>query len=43
MAGWRVGMMIGNEKVLTQALKVKSNMDSGMLFGIQQGAIEALK
>ena len=42
MAGWRVGMMIGNEKVLTQALKVKSNMDSGMLFGIQQGAIEAL-
>jgi len=42
MAGWRVGMMIGNEKVLTQVLKVKSNMDSGMLFGIQQGAIEAL-
>ena len=42
MAGWRVGMMIGNEKVLKQALKVKSNMDSGMLFGIQQGAIEAL-
>ena len=42
MAGWRVGMMSGNEKVLAQALKVKSNMDSGMFFGIQQGAIKAL-
>ena len=42
MAGWRVGMMSGNERVIAQALKVKSNMDSGMFYGIQQGAIKAL-
>lgn len=42
MAGWRVGMVVGNESYLDAILKVKSNMDSGMYFGIQQGAIEAL-
>ncbi len=43
MAGWRVGMVLGNEKNLNAILKVKSNMDSGMFYGIQKGAIEALK
>lgn len=43
MAGWRVGMLSGKEEVLKEVLKVKSNMDSGMFFGIQQGAIAALK
>lgn len=43
MAGWRVGMVIGNAKNIESVLKVKSNMDSGMFFGIQKGAIEALK
>jgi aspartate/methionine/tyrosine aminotransferase len=43
MAGWRVGMLIGNPKYLNNILKVKSNMDSGMFYGIQQGAIAALK
>ena len=42
MAGWRVGMLVGNEKNIKAILKVKSNMDSGMFFGIQQGAIAAL-
>ncbi len=42
MAGWRVGMLVGNEKNIKAVLKVKSNMDSGMFFGIQQGAIAAL-
>lgn len=42
MAGWRVGMVVGHESYLDAILKVKSNMDSGMYFGIQQGAIEAL-
>ena len=42
MAGWRVGMVCGNEQYITQILKVKSNMDSGMFYGIQQGAIAAL-
>jgi len=43
MAGWRIGMVLGNEKHLQAILKVKSNMDSGMFYGIQKGAIEALK
>ncbi len=42
MAGWRVGMVVGHETYLDAILKVKSNMDSGMYFGIQQGAIQAL-
>lgn len=43
MAGWRVGMLCGNATPLQAVLKVKSNMDSGMFYGIQQGAIAALK
>ena len=43
MAGWRVGMVVGNEYYIDSILKVKSNMDSGMYYGVQQGAIEALK
>ncbi|CAL2077056.1 Probable aspartate transaminase AspC3 [Tenacibaculum dicentrarchi] len=42
MAGWRVGMVLGNANFINQILKVKSNMDSGMFYGIQKGAIEAL-
>ena len=43
MAGWRVGMLVGIYEHLSAVLKVKSNMDSGMFYGIQKGAIEALK
>ncbi|RLD76812.1 MAG: aminotransferase [Bacteroidetes bacterium] len=43
MAGWRVGMVLGNKENINNILQVKSNMDSGMYFGIQQGAIAALK
>lgn len=43
MAGWRVGMMVGRSDVIHAALQVKSNMDSGLFFPIQQAAIEALK
>jgi len=42
MAGWRVGMVLGQSKFLQAIIKVKSNMDSGMFYGIQKGAIEAL-
>ena len=42
MAGWRVGMVLGNATFIKEILKVKSNMDSGMFYGIQKGAIEAL-
>ena len=43
MAGWRVGMLLGNAAFINEVLKVKSNMDSGMFYGIQKGAIEALQ
>ncbi len=43
MAGWRVGMLLGNKDILEEVLKVKTQMDSGMFYGIQQGAIAALK
>jgi len=43
MAGWRVGMVLGNSTFINEILKVKSNMDSGMFYGIQKGAIEALQ
>ncbi|WP_395077672.1 pyridoxal phosphate-dependent aminotransferase [Flavobacterium sp.] len=43
MSGWRVGMVVGNSKLIDAVLKVKSNMDSGMFYGIQKGAIQALK
>ncbi len=43
MAGWRVGMVVGNVSIIKNILKVKSNMDSGMFYGLQKGAIEALK
>ena len=42
MAGWRVGMVLGNKDLVATVLKVKSNMDSGMFYGIQKGAIAAL-
>lgn len=43
MAGWRVGMVCGNANFINAILKVKSNMDSGMFYGIQKGAIAALQ
>ncbi len=43
MAGWRVGMVMGSKANITAVLKVKSNMDSGMFYGVQKGAIAALK
>ena len=42
MAGWRVGMVCGDKKYIDNIVKVKSNMDSGMFYGIQKGAIQAL-
>ena len=42
MAGWRLGMVAGNEDVIKSILKVKSNMDSGMFYGTQKAAVKAL-
>ena len=43
MAGWRVGMLLGKSDYVNAVLQVKSNMDSGMFYGIQKGAIAALQ
>ena len=43
MAGWRIGMLCGNEKNLNTVLKVKTNMDSGMFYPLQAGAAAALR
>ena len=42
MSGWRVGMLVGSSENISKVLKVKSNMDSGMFYGVQKGAIAAL-
>lgn len=43
MAGWRIGWVSGREELIDTVLKVKSNMDSGMYWPIQQGAKQALR
>ena len=43
MAGWRIGMLCGNDKLIKNIVQVKTNMDSGMFYPIQKGASTALK
>jgi LL-diaminopimelate aminotransferase len=43
MAGWRVGMLAGNAEILSNVLRFKSNMDSGMFLPVQLAAIKALE
>lgn len=42
MAGWRVGMLVGNPRFVEWVLKVKSNIDSGQPRAIMEGAVAAL-
>lgn len=42
MAGWRIGMAVGNADAITGLSKVKSNVDSGIFLPLQEAAIEAL-
>ena len=43
MAGWRVGMLVGNETRINEVLRFKSNMDSGMFLPVQLAAAKALE
>lgn len=43
MAGWRIGMVAADAQVISEILKVKSQMDSGMFKPLQLAAVEALK
>jgi LL-diaminopimelate aminotransferase len=42
MAGWRVGMLVGSAERVTDILRFKSNMDSGMFLPLQLAAAKAL-
>lgn len=42
MAGWRIGMVAAEAEVISQILKVKSQMDSGMFKPLQMAAVQAL-
>lgn len=43
MAGARLGVMVGNAKVIEQYLKLKSNLDYGIFLPVQYAGIEALQ
>ncbi len=42
MAGFRVGMLVGNAELVNAVGRLKSNIDSGMFRPVQYAAIEAL-
>lgn len=42
MAGWRVGMAVGNPIAVEALARVKTNIDSGIFLAIQEAAIAAL-
>jgi LL-diaminopimelate aminotransferase len=43
MAGFRVGMVVGNAELIEAVGRLKSNIDSGMFRPVQYAAIEALQ
>jgi LL-diaminopimelate aminotransferase len=43
MTGWRVGMVVGNARMVNALMRFKSNLDSGIPQAIQHAAIEALR
>ncbi len=42
MSGWRIGMIASSAEVISEVLKVKSQMDSGMFLPLQLAAVKAL-
>lgn len=42
MAGWRLGMAVGNAEAVAALGQVKSNIDSGIFQPIQEAGVEAL-
>ncbi|MDP6559470.1 MAG: LL-diaminopimelate aminotransferase [Candidatus Binatia bacterium] len=43
MTGWRLGMAVGNEELISGLAQVKSNVDSGVFQAVQEAGIEALR
>jgi LL-diaminopimelate aminotransferase len=42
MTGWRIGMAVGNARMIDALFRFKSNLDSGIPQAIQRAAIKAL-
>jgi len=42
MTGWRVGMAVGNKKLVEGLGKIKTNIDSGVFGAIQDAAVYAM-
>ncbi len=42
MAGWRIGMAVGNAEALAALSQVKSNVDTGIFLPLQDAAVQAL-
>lgn len=42
MSGWRIGMVAADREIISEILKVKSQMDSGMFKPLQLAAVAAL-
>ena len=42
MAGWRVGMAVGNSTAVAALLQTKTNIDSGIFLAVQDAAVAAL-
>jgi len=43
MAGWRLGWLSGEKPYIDAVLKIKSNVDSGMFWALQEAAAAALQ
>jgi aspartate/methionine/tyrosine aminotransferase len=43
MAGWRIGWVCGSQALVSEVLRIKSNMDSGMFKPLQLAAVKAMQ
>ena len=43
MTGWRLGMVVGNEDIISALMVIKSNLDSGVPNAIQYMGMEAME
>lgn len=43
MAGWRLGMVVGNEQIISKMIQLKKMVDAGQFLALQKAAIIALR
>ena len=43
MAGWRLGMIVGNEEIISKMVQLKKMVDAGPFLALQKSAIVALQ